>query len=75
VETNNVIFTIPAYTPDYSDLPEFTLAEKVKKYRLINGLTQKQLGDKIGVSENTVYNIEGSRTKGSPKITKFMNSI
>jgi|LGOV01.1.fsa_nt_gb transcriptional regulator with XRE-family HTH domain len=72
METNNVILVIPSSLPDYSTLPETTLAERVKKYRLINGITQRQLSDKIGVSECTVNNIERSRTKGSKRfINKF----
>jgi DNA-binding XRE family transcriptional regulator len=74
-EANNVIFTIPYTAPDYSNLPETTLAERVKKYRLLNDITQRQLADKIGVHKETIYNIEHGRTKGSPKIAKFMSSI
>ena len=30
-----------------------TLGNKIRKYRILNGLTQKELGHKVGFSEET----------------------
>lgn len=39
------------------DIKEYTSA-KIKEYRKLNGLTQKELGDKIGVKHNTISGYE-----------------
>lgn len=39
------------------DIKKYTSA-KIREYRKLNGLTQKELGDKIGVKHNTISGYE-----------------
>jgi ribosome-binding protein aMBF1 (putative translation factor) len=39
-----------------SKYPSNNFAESIRKYRLLQGLSQKELGEKLGVSETTIYN-------------------
>jgi len=40
------------------------LKDKIKKYRKDNGLTQQELGDKLGLGRSTIAEIERGRIKG-----------
>jgi DNA-binding XRE family transcriptional regulator len=44
------------------------LADQVKKYRLMNGLSLKRMGEIIGVNETTVASWESGKTTTSIKI-------
>ena len=45
-----------------------TIGEKIKYARKINGLTQKELGNKLGVTEAQVCHIEKGNRKLQPEI-------
>jgi len=47
--------------------PARTLVECIKKWRLEQGLLQKDLAKRIGVSEMTIVNWEKGRTKPTKK--------
>lgn len=42
----------------YEDLPEETFSDRLKKAKLITGLTQKELSEKTGVSLSTINELE-----------------
>lgn len=45
-----------------SPIPEWTLADRLRKARELTGLSQSEFADQIGVSRNTI----GSAEKGGP---------
>ena len=47
----------------YGDLPENTLAQKLKKFKLLRGLTQHQLATLTGVSRAMINEIEAGYRK------------
>lgn len=47
-------------------IPEWTLADKLRKARISAGLDQAQLADRLGAARNTVVNYENGRT--DPKL-------
>jgi hypothetical protein len=51
-------FYFPYLRIKASKYPSNTFAESIRKHRLLQGLSQKELGEKLGVSESTVYNWE-----------------
>jgi transcriptional regulator with XRE-family HTH domain len=51
------------------------LGQKVKRLRELAGLTQKQLGEKIGVSYSMVTQIETCRTKPSLKVLNSLGKV
>lgn len=63
---------------DIDSLPESTLGERVRKLRLSQGLTIKELAKKSCMSEETISNIEKSRTtpyaNTLTKISQALNS-
>lgn len=48
---------------EYSELPETTISEKIKKLRAINKLSQKELANIIGRSEATITQWEIGRCR------------
>ena len=42
-----------------------TVGENIKKYRLANGLTQKQLGNMLGLAEITIRQYENNKREPS----------
>jgi DNA-binding XRE family transcriptional regulator len=42
----------------YSDLPENTFAEKIKKAKMLKGLTQEELSKVTGLSRSTINELE-----------------
>lgn len=51
--------------PDYSNLPENTLAEKIYKLRKIKGLSQKQFAKVTGVGYSCIPKYESGNFKAS----------
>lgn len=47
------------------------MAKRIKELRLALGLTQKQLGEKIGVEQNTIANYE--RCYASPSLSSLVH--
>ncbi len=54
--------TLKALKPKEADFEPQTLGEHIRKRRLELWLTQRQLGDRLGVSSNTVLNWERGHT-------------
>lgn len=50
------------------DIPEWTPADRLRKARLHKRLTQAELADRIGVSENTIGNYETGQTTNLRRI-------
>lgn len=46
--------------------------EKLKEMRVKKGLTQRQLGDLIGVSYRTIYQYEAGRREPSLKVLRAL---
>lgn len=47
-----------------------TLGGKIKKYRYLNGVSQRELAKALGVNESTVFNYENGKHKPLPFIVK-----
>ncbi len=58
-----------AYLGCFENLPENTWAEKIKKFRLMKGLTQQEFADKLGVNLKTLSDWE--RGVRQPSIEYF----
>jgi len=52
-----------------------TLAQRLKETRLEEGLSQKALGLRAGVSQTTIANIEGGRNKGSTELVAIATAL
>lgn len=53
-----------------------TKGEKIKYYRNLRGLTQKQLGEKCGLSEPAIRNYElGNRTPSPQQLEKIAAAL
>lgn len=52
------------------------IGEKIRKFRLARGMTQKELGHLSGLSEPAIRNYElGNRNVGTKQITKIANAL
>lgn len=51
------------YLSDYNQLPENTLGQKIRKYRLLKGLDYEELAKKVNLDPSTVLRIENNKTK------------
>lgn len=49
------------------------LSQKIKVLRAINGLNQKQLAEKSGVSENAIAKIESKNLHSNPTTATLVN--
>lgn len=57
------------------DIKRYTSA-KIREYRKLNGLTQKELGDKIGVKHNTISGYEnGTNEPEQDLLFKIANAL
>lgn len=45
------------------DIDTSTLGGKIKKYRLLNGVSQEELAKQLGVNESTVFHYENGKHK------------
>ncbi len=53
-----------------------TIGENIKRYREHAGLTQKQLGEKMGVSQQMIASYENGTRKPKPEtLTKIANAL
>lgn len=53
-----------------------TVGDKIRKYRLEQGYTQKELAIKAGLSESAVRNYElGNRTASQDQLEKIANAL
>ncbi|MBL7837016.1 MAG: helix-turn-helix transcriptional regulator [Bacteroidetes bacterium] len=52
-----------------------TLGGKLKKYRILNGLSQKEFAKKIGVNESTVFAWEKGNHVPFPRIKKLLEEL
>jgi hypothetical protein len=55
-----------------SKYPSRTFSESIKKYRILQGLSQKELGEKLGVSETTIFNWEHERCEPKNQDLKIL---
>jgi ribosome-binding protein aMBF1 (putative translation factor) len=55
--TLNVEINLLEYNPKYPKNPK-NFGEKIRKKRMDLGLTMREIAEKVGVSETTVYNWE-----------------
>ena len=51
-----------------------TLSERLKEARLARGLTQKALGDLVGVSQAAIQKIETGKANQTTKIVEIANA-
>ncbi|NLJ84783.1 MAG: helix-turn-helix transcriptional regulator [Halanaerobiaceae bacterium] len=51
------------YLFNYKDLPENNIGQKIKKYRLLKGWSQKELAENAGLNPSTILKIEQGLTK------------
>lgn len=56
-------------------LPEKTLGQRVKKLRLLNNLTMRQLAAKCNISPFTISNIENGRTYPEISSINILSSV
>lgn len=54
---------------------KYTPAEQMKAYRGRNGLTQKQLGELLGIKQTDVSLIENGRRAATPEIEAALNNL
>ncbi|EGB79193.1 helix-turn-helix transcriptional regulator, partial [Escherichia coli] len=52
-----------------------TLSERLKEARLARGLTQKALGDLVGVSQAAIQKIETGKANQTTKIVEIANAL
>lgn len=52
-----------------------TLSERLKEARLARGLTQKALGDLVGVSQAAIQKIETGKANQTTKIVEIANAF
>lgn len=59
----------------YQDYPENTLGQRIRKHRFLNGLTAKELADKMGYSENSIYAYESDNAIPGKKAMEDIANI
>lgn len=68
-----------SYLGCFENLPEETFAQRLQKARLCNGLTKRELAEKMGVNEKTIAHWEDEKQKPSyiyrDKINEFIKDI
>lgn len=52
-----------------------TLAERLKEARTLRGLTQKALGDLVGVSQAAIQKIETGKANQTTKLVELANAL
>jgi ribosome-binding protein aMBF1 (putative translation factor) len=56
----------PEFKKEYDALqPEYELAKSIIAYRIVNGLTQKQLAAKVKTKQSSISRLEGASGKPS----------
>jgi transcriptional regulator with XRE-family HTH domain len=68
-----VIIAFLGYCP--WDIDTGSLGGKIKMYRYLNGLSQENLATELGVSESTIYKLEGNQRKPLPGMMKKLEPI
>lgn len=65
------------YNLNYSlyDISANSIGDKIKKVRLINGLSQKDFGESINKASTTISNYESNRKKPNKSILDSIISI
>lgn len=63
-----------AYLGCFENLPEDTLAQKIKKFRLMQGLTTQEFADMLGINIKTLREWEKGTRKPSMKYLKMLES-
>lgn len=72
----SIFFGMPVgYFLEADKLPSDTLPQKIKKARLMAGLTQKELAEKLGFTEWTVRNWENERSQPLKELTSLISFI
>ncbi|SKC90395.1 helix-turn-helix domain-containing protein [Maledivibacter halophilus] len=65
----------PAKLFKIDTLPEETPDEIIKKYRLMNGLSQEDLAEKCDLNKSTIKDYENGKIKGNPETIKKIYKI
>ena len=61
--------------PGYNALPEDTIAEKIKKHRLLMGMTQSQFAEFINVDFKTIRNWETGKSTPQRRIAERLMAM
>lgn len=67
--------TTVAYLLDAENMPEETNAQRIKKYRIINELSVKELSKLSGISRQTLQDYESGRLNNTKTIDKIMDIL
>ncbi|ADL52010.1 helix-turn-helix domain-containing protein [Clostridium cellulovorans] len=59
----------------YKDLPENTLAEKIIKLRMLNGLTQRQFAARCGIGYSSLCRYEVGGVINSDNLEKIIGAL
>lgn len=75
----STVLNLPiSYLGCFEELPETTLAQKIYKARLYQGLTKKELAKQLGLDVKTITNWESGKTKPiknlKPLVEKFIST-
>lgn len=57
------------------DIDSLTLGGQIKLYRYLNGLSQEDIGIKLGINESTVFHYENNKHKPTSKILKKIQKL
>lgn len=60
---SNALNNSISYLSNFNQLPENTLAEKIRKYRYLKGWSHRTLAKKANVDPSTIMKIETGKTK------------
>ena len=74
VYTLEVELNLLDFNPKYPKNPK-TLGEQIRKKRMDLGLTMRELAEKLGVTETTVYNWEVRNIKPYRRIEEKLRTI
>lgn len=74
-KTGMVLYEDLKEYPRYQDYPENTLGQRIRKHRFLNGLTAKELADKMGYSENSIYAYESDNAIPGKKAIEDIANI
>ncbi|MDC6130800.1 helix-turn-helix domain-containing protein [Burkholderia gladioli] len=61
--------------PLYYDRDMYTLADRLKWARARSGLSQEQLGDKAGVSQSTIGNLEAGTRSSARRLPQIADAL
>lgn len=57
------------------ELKTLTLCDRIQTYRILHGMSQEKLADKLGINESTVFNYEKGNHKPTKKILAKLDEL